>query len=309
MPNSQDRTESKELALSDREFELFVRGAQEIECDLRSQETEFIAFVLGRLGLRPGELCHIHEDWVNWRRRMIEIPRHDPCSKGKDGGLCGSCKQAVRQKVDYAEMSLEEARMEVLGDAIGERLPRHVRSQIRGVHFAAVEGDLDRDDVDRHLEVLLENADAVGTHDELLNALDAAARAHMEKETITAEEAAALEWSPKNPNASRDVPFDFDARAELVVEDFFDRFDKWPESQTTINRRVHTVLENVDEFGRETTTPHGLRATAATHASARGLGPLALQAMMGWADISTARNYVAQSSENTQRQLHQIHSR
>jgi len=206
-------------------------------------------------------------------------------------------------------MSLEEARMEVLGDAIGERLPRHVRSQIRGVHFAAVEGDLDRDDVDRHLEVLLENADAVGTHDELLNALDAAARAHMEKETITAEEAAALEWSPKNPNASRDVPFDFDARAELVVEDFFDRFDKWPESQTTINRRVHTVLENVDEFGRETTTPHGLRATAATHASARGLGPLALQAMMGWADISTARNYVAQSSENTQRQLHQIHSR
>jgi len=45
------------------------------------------------------------------------------------------------------------------------------------------------------------------------------------------------------------------------------------------------------------------------YASARGLGPLALQAMMGWADISTARNYVAQSSENTQRQLHQIHSR
>jgi len=75
-----------------------------------------------------------------------------------------------------------------------------------------------------------------------------------------------------------------------------------PESQTTINRRV-------DEFDRETTTPHGLRATAATHASARGLNPLALQAMFGWADISTARNYVAQSSENTQRQLHQIYSR
>jgi integrase len=302
-------TESKELALTDREFELFVRGAQNIECDLRSQETEFIAFVLGRLGLRPGELCHIHEDWINWRRRMIEIPTHDPCDKGKDGGLCGSCKQAVRQKVDYAELSLDEARMEVLQDAIGERLPRHIRSQIRGVHFAAVEGDLDRDDVDRQLDLLLESADAVGNHKAILDALDSAARDHMDEATITTDEAAALEWSPKNPNAAREVPFDFDPRAELVVEDFFDRFDGWPESQTTINRRVDTVLERVDEFDRDTTTPHGLRATAASHASARGLSPLPLQSMFGWADISTARNYVASSSENTQRQLHQIYSR
>jgi len=300
---------SKELALDDREFELFVRGAQNIGCDLRSQETEFIAFVLGRLGLRPGELCHIREEWINWRRRMIEIPKHDPCTKGKDGGLCGSCKQAVRQKVDYAELSLDEARMEVLQDAIGDRLPRHVRSQIQGVHFAAVEGDLDRDDVERQLEMLLESAEAVGNHDAILEALDQAAHEHMEEATITMDEAAALEWSPKNPNAARDIPFDFDPRAELVVENFFDRFDEWPESQTTINRRVDTVLEDVEEFDKDTTTPHGLRATAASHASARGLGPLALQAMFGWADISTARNYVAASSENTQRQLHQIYSR
>jgi len=184
-----------------------------------------------------------------------------------------------------------------------------VRSQIQGVHFAAVEGDLDREDVDRQLEVLLENADAVGNRDDILEALDAAARSHMEDAVITTDEAASLEWSPKNPNAARDVPFDFDARAEIVVEDFFDRFDEWPESQTTINRRVDTVLESVDEFDVEKTTPHGLRATAATHASARGLDPLALQAMFGWSDISTARNYVAQSSENTQRQLHQIYSR
>jgi len=70
-----------------------------------------------------------------------------------------------------------------------------------------------------------------------------------------------------------------------------------------------SVLERVDEFTSDTTTPHGLRATAASHASARGLDPLALQSMMGWADISTARNYVATSSDNTQRELHQIYSR
>jgi len=84
MASNQERTESKELALTDREFELFVRGAQSIECDLRSQEMEFIAFVLGCLGLRPGELCHIHEDWINWRRQMIEIPKHDPADKAAE---------------------------------------------------------------------------------------------------------------------------------------------------------------------------------------------------------------------------------
>jgi len=263
-------TESKELALTDREFELFVREANALECDLRSEETEFLAFVLGRLGLRPGELCHIHKDWVNWRRRMIEIPKHDTCTKGRDGGLCGSCKQAVRQKVAYSELSKPEARMEVLQDAIGDRLPRQVRSQIQGVHFAAVEGDLTEDDVERQLELLLSNADTVGNHAQVLDALDSAANDHMEEAMITSGEAASKEWSPKNPNASRDVPFDFCPRAEMAVERFFERFDTWPESQTTINRRVHTVLEAVGEFTRETTTPHGLRATAATHLAARG---------------------------------------
>jgi len=301
-------TESKELALTDREFERFVRAVRGIDCGLRRQESEFIAFTLGRLGLRPGELCHIHEDWINWRTRMIEIPKHDPCTKGKDGGLCGSCKQAVRQKVAYAEISLAEARMEVLDDAIGDQLPRHVRSQIQGVHFAAVEGDLDDEDVQRQLDTLLESAEAVGNRDAILEALDSAAREHMEDAVITTEEAAEMEWSPKNPNAAREVPFDFDPRAELVVEQFFDRFEKWPESQTTINRRVDTVLEQVEGWSVEKTTPHGLRATAATHASARGLSPLPLQAMFGWSDISTARNYVAASSRNTQRQLHQIYS-
>jgi hypothetical protein len=159
------------------------------------------------------------------------------------------------------------------------------------------------------LEVLLNSAESVGHADAIIDALDAAARDHIEEATITKAEARELEWSPKNPNASRDVPFDFNPRAELIVEDFFDRFSQWPESQTTINRRVDQVLTNTDKFTTDKTTPHGLRATAASSASARGLDPLALQALFGWADISTARNYVATSSENTQRQLHQIYQR
>jgi hypothetical protein len=55
-----------------------------------------IAFVLGCLGLRSGELCHLHRDWIDWRRRMIEIPALTDCHKGKDGGICGSCRQAAK---------------------------------------------------------------------------------------------------------------------------------------------------------------------------------------------------------------------
>jgi integrase len=301
-------TESKELALNDREFELFIRGARRLDCELQSQEAVFIGFVGGRLGLRPGEICHICEDWIDWRERMIVIPRHDECTKGKDGGLCGSCWQSVRQRVEHAEMTLEEARLEVLQDVLGAKLPGHIQSQIRASHFAAIEGQLDAASLERQLEEILDSADAVGGRDELLDALNTAARELMADEVISKEEAAEEMWTPKSEEGARKVPFDFSARAELVVEEFFDRFSNWPESQSTINRRVDKVLENVDEFSVDTTTPHGLRATAASSAVSHGLGPLALQSMFGWADISTARNYVAASPENTQRQLHQIYS-
>lgn len=302
-------TESRELALDDREFELFVRGCRNLDCELKRQEATFIAFVLGRLGLRSGELCHLHRDWIDWRRRMIEIPAQWDCTKGKHGGICGSCRQAAKQKVEYAAMSLEEARLAVLQDALGNQLPGHVRSQIRTVNFAAAHGQLTEDAMERQLEQTLQSADVVGDRDELLAALDSAARTHINEETVTYETAAGEMWKPKTSNAARRVPFDHDARAEIVVEEFFDRFDQWPESQSTINRRVDEVLRAVPEFTVETTTPHGLRATAATHIASRGLEALPMQAMFGWSSISTARNYVANSPENTQRQLHQIYSR
>jgi hypothetical protein len=50
-----------------------------MECDLRRPETEFVVMLGGRLGLRPGEICHFRSNWVNWRKRYIEIPHHDPC--------------------------------------------------------------------------------------------------------------------------------------------------------------------------------------------------------------------------------------
>jgi integrase len=302
-------TESRELALDDREFEKFVRGARRIECDLRRQEAVFIAFVLGRLGLRPGELCHLTSDWIDWRKRMIKVPSYDDCTQGRDGGLCGSCKQSVRQRVEYANLSKAEARLAVLQQAVGREIPGYVRGQMRATHFSAVEGDLDPEAMDEQLDAVLKAADTVGNREELLSTLDKAAEAHIDEESVSEEEARDEMWSPKTENAARLVPFDWNARAELVLEDFFDRFDRFPEAQTTINRRVDEVIGNVDGWSLEKTTPHGLRATAATHLAGRGLEALVLTGMFGWTDVTTARVYVANSPTNTQRQLHQIYKR
>lgn len=44
----------------------------------------------GRLGLRPGELQHLHEGWVDWDRGEIHVPARDPCA-------CTRCWEAARQ--------------------------------------------------------------------------------------------------------------------------------------------------------------------------------------------------------------------
>jgi len=77
----------------------------------KSQQAEFAILLAGRLGLRSGEITHMQEHWVDWRRSMIQIPRHEPCTKGKNGGPCGYCRQAAKQRAKYnPEMSAEHAR-------------------------------------------------------------------------------------------------------------------------------------------------------------------------------------------------------
>lgn len=56
----------------------------------------------GRLGMRAGEIAHLDESWVDWTRRMIEIPRHHPCD-------CGYCRARARAHAKAADTSLEKA--------------------------------------------------------------------------------------------------------------------------------------------------------------------------------------------------------
>ena len=104
---------SKEDALDDREFELLLEGARQLgESEYYySPDPVFTVHVLGRLGLRRGELAHLSEEWIDWRNDMIEIPDHHDCTKGTDGDVCGYCKQLARQRVEYADgdLTLNEA--------------------------------------------------------------------------------------------------------------------------------------------------------------------------------------------------------
>lgn len=103
----QDVTHSKEDALDDRDFELLLEGAGSMR-DYYGIQSKFAVMVLGRLGLRRGELAHMRESWVDWRRQLICIPLQQDCHKGKDGGICGYCRGLAEQRVHYADDDLEQ---------------------------------------------------------------------------------------------------------------------------------------------------------------------------------------------------------
>ena len=214
---------SKLDALDDREFELLVEGAHQLD-DYYSLEARLVILVAGRLGLRAGEICHMRAGWLDRRNRLLVIPGAQQCDFGRHGGICGSCKQAARQKAEH-------------------------------------------------------------------------------NEGITYEDAAERMWRPKTTAAAREVPFDADPRAELLVRRYFDRFDTFQSSQTAINRRVTSAAEEAVGIEPDMVHPHGLRATAATRLAARGLNVIALQSMFGWAQLSTAHNYIRRSGEHTARAI------
>ena len=108
-----DVTHSKEDALGDRKFELLLEGARELARSDYYYDADpvFVIQVLGRLGLRRGELAHLSEEWIDWRNEMIVIPDHHRCAKGRDGDVCGYCNQLARQRVEYADddLTMDEA--------------------------------------------------------------------------------------------------------------------------------------------------------------------------------------------------------
>ena len=114
-------------------------------------------------------------------------------------------------------------------------------------------------------------------------------------------------WHPKTVASAQSIPIDLSLRLELCLERFTDRYESFPGSRTTINRRVTAAAEAADIDGR--VYPHCLRATAASYHAYQGVAPVPLQALMGWSDLATAQKYIRISGRAMADALRQVHHR
>ncbi len=125
-------------------------------------------------------------------------------------------------------------------------------------------------------------------------------------EELTMEEAMENRWHAKTIHASRAVPFDFSEKTKNIIEKFFDEYEEYPKSRLSVNRRVEQAKRKTDLEKR--IYPHCLRATGATFHAYKGLPAVALQNLMGWADIKTAQKYIRKSAGATAKALNEVHN-
>jgi integrase len=109
----------------------------------------------------------------------------------------------------------------------------------------------------------------------------------------------------KTVASARSIPFDLSLRIELCIERFANRYDGFPRSRSTVNRRVEEAAAQANLTGR--IYPHCLRATAASHHAYKGVAPVPLQALMGWSDLATAQKYIRISGTATADALRRVH--
>jgi len=225
---SDDVRHSKEDALNEREFELLVEGSYRLDDDYFELESRLVIFLAGRLGMRGGEIAHLKEEWIDWHRGMIVIPRHESCTDGRDGGICGHCRNAAEQMVEH-------------------------------------------------------------------------------NPGLSIDEAERMMWSPKTEASAREIPLEASPRAKIVLERYFERFDAFQASRGVVNRRVTRAAEAADaEVDADSTYPHALRSTCASHFAGSGIDIVSLKSLMGWASYQTAENYLAESGKRTEKALRQL---
>lgn len=233
--------------------------------DGQALEARAALYLTGKLGLRGGELAHLDQSWINWTDNVIEIPEHDSCEKGKRPGEV--CGYCRRRAKEAVETN--NLSLQEALDAI-----RHEYS----------------DDVLRQLD-----DDAIRAEAEDLR----------EQVNITMEDALAERWSPKTPASARQIPFDFDVRIEMCIEEFFEAYSGWEKSKSTLNRRIDRVAEIADADIE--VYPHALRATAASTHASREVSAYALMSIMGWSDIATARSYILSNDEQAAKEIRSKH--
>jgi hypothetical protein len=54
-------------------------------------KTSYTLLLLGRLGMRPDEILHLHDGWVDWERGAIHVPAREPCA-------CNECWERAQTR-------------------------------------------------------------------------------------------------------------------------------------------------------------------------------------------------------------------
>lgn len=135
--------------------------------------------------------------------------------------------------------------------------------------------------------------------------IDKQAAELVEEVNITFEHALEKQWQPKTPQSARSIPFDFDVRVELALEEWLKQSNGWDNSAATVNRRINRVAEKSKVETR--VYPHALRATAASYHASRNISVHSLMSIMGWSDPGTARAYITSNDEQAAREIRSKH--
>ncbi len=98
--------QSKEKALTALEFERLLEGCYDLK-GKDALEARFVVLATGRLGMRAGELVHTTGEWLDREESRINIPKHETCEDGRDGGLCGTCTQHAEQMAEHNDVPLD----------------------------------------------------------------------------------------------------------------------------------------------------------------------------------------------------------
>lgn len=262
---------SSDEALRQPTFWRLYLGALQIDNKERRLKACYIILLGGRLGLRTGEIQHVRESWIDWRRGEIAIPQHDPCG-------CMNCWVAAKKKAasgdekdlredvasiieNNSEINENENIDEIIDDLIGEDSP------------------LEFDEKPRHDE----NDDGDESNDE------------RSEEDILYQE----RWQPKYERSARRVPFGHSRRLTAVITEFLDRHEYLKITQPTMMNIVKDAAKNAEGVDSDEITIRGLRATAATHYATYIRNPKALQDLLGWTRIETAARYLRRAGAFT----------
>lgn len=123
----------------------------------------------------------------------------------------------------------------------------------------------------------------------------------------TLDEELSKRWKPKTQQSARTIPFGFSDRVEACLREYFSEHEQYQHCRSSMNRRMDELADAAG-MPQDELYPHCLRATAATYHAFRGLSVAPLQALMGWADMATAKKYIRLSGGATAKALNDVHA-